>query len=106
APALALPYELVSQTFLSCLLLSGCVRPHSNRVPMALSQICSQWRGVALTTPQLWTSISLHFGDDLSAYDGISPLLGEDAEPIEDHTANLLDLWFNRAAGHPLSISL
>ncbi|KAJ7793858.1 hypothetical protein B0H14DRAFT_3497603 [Mycena olivaceomarginata] len=41
------------------------------------------------------------------ACDGIPMLFGQSpAEPLEDHTAALIDLWFTRAAGYPLSISL
>ncbi|KAF7354354.1 F-box domain-containing protein [Mycena venus] len=105
-PALELPYELISHIFIYCLPLRRRVRPHWNRAPLNLASICSQWRAVAIATPELWTSIYLVF-DGRDAYDGI-PLLFSlpDAEPLDDHTAALMDLWFSRTAGHPLSISL
>ncbi|KAF7336269.1 hypothetical protein MVEN_02175200 [Mycena venus] len=75
--------------------------------PLLVAQICSYWRAVALATPELWTSIYLEFPQVAAAYDGFPMLFGvPGAEPIEDHTAALLELWFNRAAGYPLSISL
>ncbi|KAJ7912378.1 hypothetical protein B0H13DRAFT_1713155 [Mycena leptocephala] len=105
-PALELPYELTSQIFASCLPVRRRVQPHRNRAPLHLAQICSQWRAVALATPHLWSSIYLEFSES-RAYDGIPVLLGElDADSVEDHTGALLDLWFTRAAGYPLSISL
>ncbi|KAJ6548646.1 hypothetical protein B0H19DRAFT_1299525 [Mycena capillaripes] len=105
-PALELPYELTSSIFNYCLPLRRRVQPHRNRAPLHLAQICSQWRAVALGTPHLWSSIYLEFYEN-RAYDGIPVLLGElDANSSEDHTPALLDLWFTRAAGYPLSISL
>ncbi|KAJ7343718.1 hypothetical protein DFH08DRAFT_781251 [Mycena albidolilacea] len=105
-PALQLPFELISGIFIACLPLNRRVRPHRNRAPLNLASICRQWRAVALATPQLWTSVYLNFcGRD--AYDGIPILFGQTlSEPLEDLTASLIDLWFTRAAGHPLSISL
>ncbi|KAF7354377.1 F-box domain-containing protein [Mycena venus] len=105
-PALELPYELISDIFISCLPLRRRVRPHRNRAPLNLASICGQWRSVAITTPQLWTSIYLNF-DGKDGYDGIPLLFGfPDAELLAGRTAALMDLWFTRAAGHPLSISL
>ncbi|KAJ6553186.1 hypothetical protein B0H19DRAFT_1155885 [Mycena capillaripes] len=104
---LELPYELVSRIFIYCLPLRRRVRPHRNRVPLNLAGVCSQWRAVALTTPQLWASIYIEFGKIVTAFDGFPMLFGvPDAEPVEDHTVALLDLWFTRSAHYPLSISL
>jgi hypothetical protein len=88
-PALELPFELISRIFILCLPLRRRVRPHRNRAPLNLAGICSQWRAVAIATPQLWTSIYLNFyGRD--AYDGIPILFGQSpAEPLEDQTAAL-----------------
>ncbi|KAJ7181238.1 hypothetical protein C8R46DRAFT_864078, partial [Mycena filopes] len=88
-----LPFELASKIFTNCLPLRRRVRPRRNQAPLHLSQVCSRWRAIALATPQLWTSIYLELFDDHQA-------------PVEeDSTASLLDLWFARAGGHPLSIS-
>ncbi|KAF8208043.1 hypothetical protein K438DRAFT_1961556 [Mycena galopus ATCC 62051] len=104
--ALELPFELISKIFISCLPLRRRVRPHRNRAPLNLASICGQWRAVAIATPELWASVNLDFyGRD--AYDGIPILFGSaDVEPPEDHTIDLVGLWFTRAAGQPLSISL
>ncbi|KAJ7446311.1 hypothetical protein FB451DRAFT_1537719 [Mycena latifolia] len=86
--ALNLPYELTSQIFVYCL-------PHHHR-----------WRAVALATPKLWSSIYLEFPTG-HPYDGIPALLGiSNAEPVRDHTCELLESWLTRAAGYPVSIAL
>ncbi|KAK6981492.1 F-box domain-containing protein [Favolaschia claudopus] len=104
--ALLLPFELVSAIFILCLPLRRRVKPHPNRTPLNLASVCAQWRAVALAIPELWTSIYLTFsGQD--AYDGIPVLFGcIESIDLEDHAAALMDLWFTRAAGHPISISL
>ncbi|KAJ7513070.1 hypothetical protein B0H11DRAFT_17237 [Mycena galericulata] len=106
SPALALPYELISQIFIHCLPLHRRIRPRRGCVPMRLSQICGQWRDVALATPQLWSSVYLKLAPG-PQYDGISTLFdGIDPESVLDHTHDVLELWFTRAAGHPLSITI
>ncbi|KAF8191922.1 hypothetical protein K438DRAFT_1830259 [Mycena galopus ATCC 62051] len=104
--ALELPFELVSEIFIACLPIRRRVRPHRNRAPLNLASICGQWRAVAIATPELWASVYLDFyGRD--AYDGIPILFGSlEMEPSEDRIVALVDLWFTRAAGQPLSISL
>ncbi|KAJ7034465.1 hypothetical protein C8F04DRAFT_573936 [Mycena alexandri] len=107
AKALELPYELTSKIFIDCLSLRRRVRPHRNHAPLQTAQVCGHWRAVALATPKLWCSIYLEFSYGSTSFDGIPTLFGEDdPDLVEDHTATLLDLWFTRAAGHPLSITL
>ncbi|KAJ7197805.1 hypothetical protein GGX14DRAFT_667639 [Mycena pura] len=107
-PALELPYELISKIFLNCLPRSRRVIPHPRRAPLHVSQICAQWRTVAIATPELWSSVYLEFLD-AKAYYGIPILFGvpgAEAVDSDHHTADLLDLWFTRAGHYPLSISL
>ncbi|KAJ7112501.1 hypothetical protein C8R44DRAFT_882272 [Mycena epipterygia] len=105
-PALELPYELISQIFVYCLPLHRRVPPTRKRAPLQLAQICSQWRAVVLSTPNLWSSIYLEFPAG-GPYDGIPILLGiPGAEAVQDHTRDLLKLWLTRAADYPLSITL
>ncbi|KAJ7465333.1 hypothetical protein B0H11DRAFT_63294 [Mycena galericulata] len=106
ACALELPYELISKIFLHCLPLHRRIRPCRGCVSLRLSQICGQWREVALTTPELWSSVYLEF-TARRPYDGLSMLFdGVDPEPDPDHTYDVLELWFTRAAGYPLSVTM
>ncbi|KAJ7729940.1 hypothetical protein B0H16DRAFT_1893722 [Mycena metata] len=107
AKALELPYELTSKIFIDCLPLRRRVRPRRRQAPLQIAQVCGHWRAVALATPELWSSIYLEFSYGSTSFDGIPTLFGEDnPDLIEDYTATLLELWFTRAAGHPLSITL
>ncbi|KAJ6583500.1 hypothetical protein DFH09DRAFT_1360132 [Mycena vulgaris] len=104
SPVFELPYELTSKIFIYCLPLHRRVRPCQNRAPLLLAQICSQWRAVALRTPELWSSIYL--GQPENPYNGLFYLLYPDADPAPDPTCDLLELWLSRTAGYPLSITL
>ncbi|KAG1745308.1 hypothetical protein EDB19DRAFT_1906420 [Suillus lakei] len=54
-----LPSELLGEIFLRCLPQTSYVTPSSNDCPLVLTRICRQWRAVALSTPRLWTSLSI-----------------------------------------------
>ncbi|KAJ7236194.1 hypothetical protein C8J57DRAFT_1479291 [Mycena rebaudengoi] len=56
-PVLTLPVEIPSSIFLYCLPSHGHVLPSPSRAPLLLAQICSQWREVALSTGELWSSL-------------------------------------------------
>ncbi|KAJ3812703.1 hypothetical protein EV368DRAFT_21449, partial [Lentinula lateritia] len=53
-----LPLELVSEIFVHCLEPVSCpsyrLYDQSSGMPFVLSQVCRQWRTVALSTPALW----------------------------------------------------
>ncbi|KAK6984807.1 hypothetical protein R3P38DRAFT_2743704 [Favolaschia claudopus] len=100
-----LPFELISKVFIHCLPRYGRVRPDPQLAPLLLLQICSRWRAVALATPWLWNSIFLECFRE-SGYTGLS-ILFEDELPLAIHPiASLVDLWFSRCEGFPLSITL
>jgi hypothetical protein len=104
APVLAFPYELICQIFLLCLPRHGRVLPSDKTAPLLLAQICSHWRAIALSIPQLWNSIFLDFTHG-ARYDGISALFGLDSYPIRGIVA-LVEGWFARAGELPLSITV
>ncbi|KAJ6512366.1 hypothetical protein DFH09DRAFT_1288284 [Mycena vulgaris] len=88
-PIVTLPNEITSRIFIDCLPSHGRVRPSPHTAPLILVQICRQWREIALSTCQLWSSIFLQ----ISSMDG-------------DRAHNLLEHWISRAKGHPLSLGL
>ena len=67
-------------------------QPRSNRKAVLLpGQVCRMWRDISLTTPQLWSRISLDIG-----------LQGRGFEA----EANLMNTWLSRAGQYPLSIEI
>ncbi|KAF7364154.1 F-box domain-containing protein [Mycena sanguinolenta] len=100
-----LPFELNSKIFLHCLPHDGRVHPNTMAAPLVLSQICSHWRAITLATPQIWSSIFFEFPHD-SQYYGLSFLFGDETTPTIDRIVPLVDLWFSRSNGHPLSITI
>ncbi|KAJ6476442.1 hypothetical protein C8R47DRAFT_1141450 [Mycena vitilis] len=89
-PVLSLPPEIVARFFVACLPEHGdVVRPCRDTAPLLVSQICRQWRRIAVNTCTLWASLTIVL-------------------PQYRMTDNfrLLETWFLRAKKTPLSITL
>ncbi|KAJ7653697.1 hypothetical protein DFH06DRAFT_1474817 [Mycena polygramma] len=70
-PVLSLPNELVSEIFLQFLPSYPRCPPLTGMLsPTALTQICRQWREIALTTPELWRAMRLD-GNSAKRHDQI-----------------------------------
>ncbi|KAJ7126806.1 hypothetical protein C8R44DRAFT_851290 [Mycena epipterygia] len=87
-PVLTLPMELTSEIFMHCA-PSTPRAPSSSDAPLLLARVCSQWRNIAIATPQLWSTFFL-FADD----------------PWTQAHESLLNCWLSRSRHDPLSISL
>ncbi|KAJ6477566.1 hypothetical protein C8R45DRAFT_906445, partial [Mycena sanguinolenta] len=83
-PVARLPFEISSEIFLQSLPTSPS---EVRNGPVVLLGICNAWNAVALATPTLWTTVRIHF-------------------PCGDDFAKVLPIWFGRARGRPLSISM
>jgi hypothetical protein len=89
-PVLTLPNEIISEFFIHVIppypLRAPTTGPFS---PTALGQICHKWRDIALSTPVLWSSLSI---------------------TLEYRTLKkkfmFLETWLSRSRSHPVSISL
>jgi hypothetical protein len=58
-----LPKELVQDIFLSCLPNDRNAVMSSAEAPVLLGRICKSWRQIALSTPQLWSSLHIPIPD-------------------------------------------
>ncbi|KAJ7113009.1 hypothetical protein C8R44DRAFT_856059 [Mycena epipterygia] len=86
-PVLTLPNEIVSEIFIHVLPVYPLCPPMLGRLsPNLLAQICRKWREIALSTPRLWSAISLEYN------------------PLE--WLPMLESWLNRSGSCPLSIQL
>ena len=90
--------EILSEIFVQCLQPSDrlwdlTVTPSltPKTTPLYLGQICSSWRMVALSTPELWATFIM---DDDDYYG--NRILRRGAK----------DEWFCRSAGYPLSLGI
>ncbi|KAJ7236159.1 hypothetical protein C8J57DRAFT_1728313 [Mycena rebaudengoi] len=97
-PVLTLPVEITSRIFIHCLPSHGCVLPSPSTAPLVLAQICHHWREVALSTRELWSSL----------YPDISfrAMPWELGAPRDHALRALIQTWFSRAKGSPLSLGL
>ncbi|KAJ7242394.1 hypothetical protein B0H12DRAFT_1326074 [Mycena haematopus] len=86
-PIARLPVEISSEIFLQSLSGSPFSHPGATHVPTLLLNICSTWSAIALSTPDLWSTIQIDF-------------------PCTDGLAALLPIWFERARNQPLSVFL
>ncbi|KAJ7614730.1 hypothetical protein DFH06DRAFT_1240768 [Mycena polygramma] len=88
-PVLTLPNEVVSEIFQQSL-KPGDYYFSDPRSPLFLGHICQRWRDIALSTPSLWTTITL------------------DIENISkpESWLRLLDIWLTRSRQCPLYVAL
>ncbi|KAJ7085451.1 hypothetical protein B0H15DRAFT_376345 [Mycena belliarum] len=113
-PVLTIPTEIVTHIFLDCLPSTGRVQPSKNAAPLLLAQICRHWRAIALSIPQLWSSVDLTFlqGTSSGGPFNIRSLgtYSSDGFVSNDSPYNgacaLIRTWFSRTGGKPLSITL
>lgn len=88
-----LPIELLVHIFQLCIptnLKLVYIKPALTEAPLLLCWICSQWRDIAMGTPQLWNCLSLHTPQD------------KDITLLEEITNH----WFQRAGTTPLSLKI
>ncbi|KAJ7141581.1 hypothetical protein C8R46DRAFT_1135309 [Mycena filopes] len=87
-PVLTLPNEVVSEIFLQT--LDGFPSLCGPASPIYLGHICQRWRDIALSTPSIWSSMSIF-------------IIHHSRAPQGYH--QLLELWLARSRKRPLSIT-
>ncbi|KAJ7617266.1 hypothetical protein FB45DRAFT_1063764 [Roridomyces roridus] len=86
-PVLTLPPEITAEIFLWC--IDTGKRVASSEAPLLLTQICRDWRSLAIATPALWDTIpEIEFGSTLGA----------------PQPEMVIDTWFQRAGTRPLTL--
>ncbi|KAJ7110576.1 hypothetical protein C8R44DRAFT_985752 [Mycena epipterygia] len=115
---LEIPSDVTTEIFLRCLPVHGRVRLACTAAPIVLSQVCSQWRGVAHSTSELWASLDIHYtsqcfemhSNDAYYLNGFS-LVRQKVRSLVDNAADtealaFVETWFSRAKLQPLSLTL
>ncbi|KAJ6577075.1 hypothetical protein DFH09DRAFT_980432 [Mycena vulgaris] len=85
-----LPEDVVREIFLACLPSSGNAVMSAREAPLLLGQVCSSWRRIAFTTPQLWASLHVV----VPSLSSLRRMMGA------------VDAWLSRSGVLPLSITL
>jgi len=89
SPIRSMPPEILSNVFIECLpAVVEDIKNHQ-RAPSVLARVCSLWRNVAISTPQLWSKLKV-------ANEPYSIL----------SNAALVATWLGRTGGCPLDINL
>ncbi|KAJ7094267.1 hypothetical protein C8R44DRAFT_383677 [Mycena epipterygia] len=88
-PVITLPVEITSEIFICCL-PDNSLDPTAFDAAAVLGHVCHQWRDIALSIPQLWSSWSL-------AMDGNTSL---------SRISSSVQLWLARSQNRPLSIRI
>ncbi|KAF9225970.1 hypothetical protein BS17DRAFT_750466 [Gyrodon lividus] len=55
-----IPPEVLGEIFYHCLPKTPYITPRDVECPMVLTHVSRHWRAVALSTPRLWSSITIH----------------------------------------------
>ncbi|KAJ7019460.1 hypothetical protein C8F04DRAFT_895091, partial [Mycena alexandri] len=96
-PVLTLPVEITQEIFIQCLPFDQC-RPFVTQVetytPLTLLGVCREWRDIALSTPELWAALSLHF----------DPVPSGVSAPKLNQVNAYIEKWLDRATNRPLSL--
>ena len=87
SPISWLPSELLSLIFSFCLPDERYPNPSPTTAPLLPARVCSSWRRIAKSTPELWDSVHLNYQGS--------------AEDMR-----LANLWMQRSGDRPLSLSL
>ncbi|KAF8955981.1 hypothetical protein BDZ97DRAFT_1853913 [Flammula alnicola] len=110
SPVRRLPIDILQEIFCHCLPTEHNALMSHHDAPVLLARICSSWRSIALSTPELWSSIHIPvppFSRSRFFYRNY------DEEAYKTDTINLVAKrsaaareWLARSCACPLSISL
>ncbi|KAF9534041.1 hypothetical protein CPB83DRAFT_845002 [Crepidotus variabilis] len=110
SPIRQVPEDILREIFVRCLPQDHSAPMHSTYTPILLLRICSKWREIAISTPQLWASIHIPIPHATPYY-----YSQDEAEMDDYHTkatettkkrATAVDSWLARSGACPLDISL
>ncbi|KAJ7755841.1 hypothetical protein B0H16DRAFT_1690067 [Mycena metata] len=94
-PILTLPVEITAEIFHRLPLQVGELGLQRNMAPLSLTAVCRSWRGIALSTPTLWSTMSISFND-------IPPTVVAQPGLVE----LFITQWLRRSGECPLSLTL
>ncbi|TDL22499.1 hypothetical protein BD410DRAFT_788311 [Rickenella mellea] len=105
-PIHSAPPEILSDIFLRCLPVDELPRSSPNTAPILLTHVCSLWRNVAVSTPDLWCRIEVGVGakDVFEHTKGWHGYVKPHPRPSLD--AKVLEQWTRRSGSMPLTVHI
>ena len=98
SPLRRLPPELLQVIFVFCLPLHRNAVMHSSEAPVLLGRVCSEWRQISLSTPEVWSS--LHIVPPNVNFSNLTSSTARFKRKRE-----LIEMWLGRSGACPLNIS-
>ncbi|TFK38692.1 hypothetical protein BDQ12DRAFT_97559 [Crucibulum laeve] len=98
-----LPREILGEIFVCCRNEQNSV-PSIARAPLLLCQVCSSWRSVTISTPEMWDTLSLVY--DIGTLRGGNSMQGLGSSHEDASAAEIVKFWFGRSGIRPLSFIL
>ena len=114
SPARRLPPDVLREIFFHCLPTHRNPFMKSSESPLLLTQICSSWRAIALSSPRIWSKVYIPFPGDPSCSPSHGVINDETILSIRRQSiSRVLRLrcdavrgWLSRSGTCPLSLSI
>jgi F-box-like len=98
SPLRRLPPELLQVIFVWCLPSHRNAVMHASEAPVLLGRVCSEWRQISLSTPEVWSS--LHIVPPNINFSNLTFSKARFKRKRE-----LIEMWLGRSGACPLNIS-
>ncbi|KAJ7862754.1 hypothetical protein B0H14DRAFT_3610766 [Mycena olivaceomarginata] len=95
-----LPHDVLGEIFMACLAPNTYSSMKATESPLALSQICSDWRRLAISMRRLWASLSIQRN-----FRKFSATNSQHKRNMVGATMEKVTAWLTRSRNFPLSIS-
>ncbi|PPQ63646.1 hypothetical protein CVT24_004420 [Panaeolus cyanescens] len=98
SPLRRLPPEILQLIFVACLPPNRNAVMHASEAPVLLGRVCSEWRRISLSTPEVWSCLhivppNVNFSNPSSS------------SPKFERKRELIQMWLSRSGACPLYIS-
>ncbi|PPQ95683.1 hypothetical protein CVT26_008335 [Gymnopilus dilepis] len=120
SPIRRLPDDILSEIFYQCIHSHRNPLMSASEAPVLLTRICSRWRSVALSSPELWARLHIPFCDNYLLCDAANePTIpqgddkngnaeeeGRRAYEVLSKRVVVIKEWLERSGSRPLTLSL
>ncbi|KAF8155345.1 hypothetical protein K438DRAFT_1862641 [Mycena galopus ATCC 62051] len=104
SPVRRLPLDIIEEIFVACLPTHRNCVTSATEAPLLLGHICSAWRSISLSTPQLWASLHL-VEPSAPPHSAHAQEVREFGERVT-RRLEITTTWLGRSGQCPLSLSI